>query len=375
MIINKLPDDQVSEYVKIIKGVCTLSKLFSESDKPYIDYRATENIFCRCFEAENLSRSDVAFDAKLRGYGIGIKTFVETGKGKAAPQKIAEFNRESVRYRHLEDDQIVIHISELRNKRIDFASRAYLTEENCYHCLVRGIGEICITESPLETIDIEKIQIQSPGKNKTTIKFTDGLNEYVFNKSKSTLYKIFDCSDHLLNINVSVIEDPFVLLKNAPSLFRDSAQAEPEKPKIVLSLYSEKRGQKFVPVKSGLNQWNARGRRRDPDEVYIPVPKHIHYKNPGFFPPKNVKFLLRLPDRERYLNAKLCQAGDKALMSNPNSALGEWILRDVLRIPPGELVTYEDLEAVGIDSVEVTKDREGYYSIDFVQSDNRNYLY
>ncbi len=42
-------------------------------------------------------------------------------------------------------------------------------------------------------------------------------------------------------------------------------------------------------------------------------------------------------------------------MSNPNSDLGEWILRKVLNKKPGELVTINDLIRFGIDSVLVEK--------------------
>ena len=51
------------------------------------------------------------------------------------------------------------------------------------------------------------------------------------------------------------------------------------------------------------------------------------------------------------LNAKICQAGGKALMSNPNEALGKWILRKVLQKKPWELVTMTDLDRLGFDSV------------------------
>ena len=35
--------------------------------------------------------------------------------------------------------------------------------------------------------------------------------------------------------------------------------------------------------KSGLNQWNAGGRPRHSDEVYIPIPSEIHKNFQGFF--------------------------------------------------------------------------------------------
>lgn len=48
---------------------------------------------------------------------------------------------------------------------------------------------------------------------------------------------------------------------------------------------------------------------------------------------------------------KICQEDGKALMSNPNKDLGKWILRDVLHVEEGHLITYEDLLKIGIDSI------------------------
>ena len=55
----------------------------------------------------------------------------------------------------------------------------------------------------------------------------------------------------------------------------------------------------------------------------------------------------------------------KGLMSNPNTQLGKWILRDILEIPYGQLVTMDDLYSIGIDSVEIRKISEDYFEIDF----------
>ena len=63
--------------------------------------------------------------------------------------------------------------------------------------------------------------------------------------------------------------------------------------------------------------------------------------------------------------AKICQDGGKALMTNPNEDLGKWILREVLNIEEGELVTYEMLEEIGIDSVQLNKFEDGTYEINF----------
>ncbi|MEA2012789.1 MAG: hypothetical protein U9O87_06875 [Verrucomicrobiota bacterium] len=55
---------QKDNYQKFLKIVGCLLNLFSDSKSPYLYYRIAEKIFCRAFEAEDLSRSDVSADAK-----------------------------------------------------------------------------------------------------------------------------------------------------------------------------------------------------------------------------------------------------------------------------------------------------------------------
>lgn len=133
-----------------------------------------------------------------------------------------------------------------------------------------------------------------------------------------------------------------------------------------------------VQEKSGLNQWNAGGRNRDYDEVYIPIPAWIHKKFKGFFPERDKAFNLRLPGKE-IISAKVCQDGNKALMSNPNKKLGEWLLRKVLNLKKGELLTYKKLLDVGVDSVLITKNSTTEFEIDFKKvgtySDFKNQYY
>ena len=137
--------------------------------------------------------------------------------------------------------------------------------------------------------------------------------------------------------------------------------------KLCLRLYSSngKRG-KFIPEKSGLNQWNAGGRKRDPDEVYIPYPSEDRKRSIGFFPPRETVFELLMPDGS-IIPTKVCQDDGKAIMSNPNRILGNWLLRTVFELPEGTIVTYEMLEKFGIDSVIFTKLEEGKYKIDFTE--------
>ena len=62
---------------------------------------------------------------------------------------------------------------------------------------------------------------------------------------------------------------------------------------------------------------------------------------------------------------KLCQENCKALMSNPNKALGKWLLRDVLKIPCGQIITYQNLLEIGIDSVSFKKVGNNKYMLNF----------
>ena len=67
------------------------------------------------------------------------------------------------------------------------------------------------------------------------------------------------------------------------------------------------------------------------------------------------------------ISAKVCQQDNKAIMSNPNKILGEWLLRKVFELPEGTLVTYEMLQRFGVDSVVFTKHGELSYSVDFAE--------
>lgn len=78
---QNLKDKQI--YSRLLLGAAQTSRLYSESDKPLIHYRAAENIFCKAFSAENVSRGDVSVDAVKEKDGLGIKTFVSGAQPKA----------------------------------------------------------------------------------------------------------------------------------------------------------------------------------------------------------------------------------------------------------------------------------------------------
>ena len=54
-------------------------------------------------------------------------------------------------------------------------------------------------------------------------------------------------------------------------------------------------------------------------------------------------------------------------MSNPNKALGKWLLRDLLDFEEGRILKYEDLERIGVDTVIFTKIDNNNYKLDFAE--------
>lgn len=359
-MIELFEEEKIQEYLNLLKNIGSLSQLFSESQIPYLNYRITENVFCRVFDADNLSRQDSSIDARFNHIGIGIKTFINM-KGLTY-QKIAEFNHDSSLLQNKEPKELAIEVSRLRNERLNISKRIYNVEQMVYHCITRDVGKINICECPMDFIDLKKIN--HIRVSKSSIMFNDGKNEYLFNKSKNTLFKKFDTRTAMYSVHVDIIKDPYSKLKDL-ILENNRIVSEEEKPFVILPLYSEKGGLN-VPERSGLNQWNAKGRKRDMNEVYIPIPSFIHKTFPKFFPDKDEPFTLILPDKKE-ISAKVCQDGGKALMSNPNKALGEWILRRVLNLKEGELLKYERLEEIGLDSVVLTKQKDKVYSINFLE--------
>lgn len=104
-------------------------------------------------------------------------------------------------------------------------------------------------------------------------------------------------------------------------------------------------------------------------EVYIQIPIEIHKQFPEFFPPKDRLFRLQVPTGEVF-SAKVCQDNSKALMTNPNNALSDWLLRRVIQVKEGDLLTIEKLNELGFDSVILIKDKNGLYKIDKAKVDS-----
>ncbi len=358
MFFQQQTDIRKNEYKEFLKIVGCLSNLFSDSEVPYLYYRVAEKVFCRAFDADDLSRSDVSADAKKENLGIGLKTFL-IGNNKSF-QKVAEFNSDRPLYIDLEVEALIRKVSELRNARIDFTENAHGLDSSIYHCVIRDAGKFKIFEEAMNRVDISNIR--NIKRNKSSITFNDGIYDYSFLLSKSTLTKRFSTENIIHEFDVDILTDPLVKLGE---LFASGSLSFEQDRRIQQTVYLPLYGNnQTVYGQSGLNQWNAGGRDRHADEVYIPIPSEFHHNYPDFFPARDVSFNLKFPDGET-IGAKMCQEGRKALMTSPNRKLGKLILRDGLKLAEGTLVTYDMLQLFGIDSVRIDKISDGEYEINF----------
>lgn len=132
----------------------------------------------------------------------------------------------------------------------------------------------------------------------TSLSFYDGEEQYIFYPSKSVLQKRFEINlSDCMVLDVDILKDPYAVLMERigtdilhPDLHVASSggdlfsSASDIRESVVLPLYSLRAGGtvRYVPERSGLNQWNASGRMRDPNEVYIPIPQKIHKQHPSF---------------------------------------------------------------------------------------------
>lgn len=391
MFYDIQPLKNKENYKNMLKCVGRLSNLFSESDSPYLSYRAHENIFCKYLEADNLARSDCSADAKKQNTGIGLKTWV--GRDD---QKVAEFGKLKKFYADLKGLDLVKKIAEYRNERIRVTKNIYGIDVMIYHVVKRIPNAMQILECAFDFIDVDNISMIPDKGNDNNTYFTDGKHTYHFSVSKNTLYMIFSELELMEEFEVDIAPDPYELLTGIENFYNakeygiefvtDSKEQiifnksrvsikRKMKEQLCLPLYSIKGKEKikYVPEKSGINQWNAGGRVRDVNELYIPYQSKERKISENFFPSKDTSFTLHLPNGTD-ISAKMCQEVDKknplmgkAIMSNPNKVLGKWLLRDVFELPEKVLVTYEMLEKFGIDSVIFTKNSNLDYSIDFAE--------
>lgn len=373
------------KYSKYIKAVAGLSGLFSDSSTPLINYRTAERLFTKVSGYKDESRKDCSFDAVSIGSktGVGVKTFTCNSVSDSSNEKVAEFSKAAYlkQLKDLKGKELAKKVGEFRNQRIlsDVRELELEMEKSYYHCLVRIPGGVVVHEEPYELIDLDNLTpLTRTGKQTSTwatgdgetIYFTDGRSKYSFHNGKNTLFKKFDLKLYSTStiIGTRIVADIFDRILSffqVGSLvggeagnikFSNGADAD----FVVLPLYSTR--SRKPGEKSGINQWNAGGRKRSFGEAYIPVPADVRNLKPGFFPPRDKKFNLLLPNGKQ-IKAKICQDDGKALMADPNTDLCEWLFRmidgDIAiateRLAKSRPYVYEDLLRIGKDAVEIRK--------------------
>lgn len=370
------------EYFSMLEVFAGFSGLFSTSETPFLDYRLVENIFCVAFQAENKARDCSAFDARIDNYGVGIKTFILEKQPKF--EKIAEFNKLKEKLDQLNGEELARALAEFRNERILTANRLYNVNQRIYHIVSRHRHGLRIFNTPYDFINPDSIKVLKD--NNVGLTFKDNSNEYKFNRSKTVLMRKFCLPDQYHDVAIKIIENPFAEIKKLTAQMTSTScdnpvvsfkpNLRPGKDYVILPLYSTKNKEKEVPEKSGLNQWNAGGRPRDENEIYIPIPSKIRHHCEHFFPKRDQHFILYLPDNNQ-LKAKVCQDDGKALMTDPNKELGDWLLRKIMNLKPGTLVTREVLNKLGFDSVYIIKYKndtgEDVYRINVTDSKYESY--
>lgn len=157
MFFDTQENGSKARYEKLLKIVCSLSKLNSQSHSPYLHYRMAENIFCEVFCADNLTRNDISIDAKKANIGIGLKTFLHRN-GKSL-EKIAEFNKDLELFNRKNEKEICQIVSDLRNKRLDFACRSVAVSKHnlLYHCITRDKNVLYLHEEKMLDINVGNI--------------------------------------------------------------------------------------------------------------------------------------------------------------------------------------------------------------------------
>jgi hypothetical protein len=388
--VDKISKESLSgfdfaQYQQALRFLGYISHLFSSSSTPLIVPKAAERLFSLVTKSEDLGTQDKSFDALMpNGLAVGIKTFRMPQSSTAKTEKVAELTAQASQgnLSNLTNEQMAIRVSELRNSRVvsDAVELGASADEAIYHCLIRKPGFAVVHEELYPTIDVEKIYPLDRGGKKIAsfslqthgnVWFSDGNSHYNFSRAKNVLNRKFELAKGFTSppIELRAIENiwDLVLGGELATLFEGFLEVvkEPEvEDAIVLPLYGSRSTEdKKVEEKSGINQWNAGGRARTYAEAYIPYPVAAKKDKPNFFPPRDQKFLIRLPSG-KVISAKVCQQGSKAIMSDPNHDLVDWLLpvidgsrekslaRFASRIP----YTYKDLLQIGKDSVRIHKE-------------------
>lgn len=407
---EKYSADQRQEYIKFLQVYGALSNLFRQKQGdmiPYLDSKFQETVFAKVFDSQNADIGNTPHDVvSVFGndrIGIGLKTWMNS---KPSFQKVMQLKRYQSEinevFKSNNVEALAYKISEIKNERMksDYERLGLSEDKNIYHYVTRDQGRFVINECAYPLIDLDNLGGFS--LTPTSFSWTDKHKDYKFTFADSQVHQKFDSSKKdtflLHQFDINIIEDPFSFLLKAYFKFIDKAKiATNDIVEAYLPLYSYET--KEVEEKSGLNAWNGApkvkgsDRPRPLNEVYIPIPKDFHYKFPDFFCDNvlkviedriiyrndkekrpEVRFHIQLPNGKKIPglitgdNLKNFQSGSNTERDENGkrfgqSALGQWLLVDVLGLKDRKLVTREWLQKKGTDSVRLWRKKGDYSTI------------
>ncbi|WP_263603450.1 restriction endonuclease PLD domain-containing protein [Chryseobacterium sp. PET-29] len=396
--------DQRKEYIQFLQVYGALSNLFRQKHGdavPHLDSKFQETVFAKIFDSENVDIGNTPHDVLSvfgnKRIGIGLKTWMGSRPSFQKVMQLKKYKNEIDLYK-TDAHSLASKISGIKNERMssDYVRLGLTETDNIYHYVTRDKGLFSIHECSYPLIDVSNITTVS--SNDSGIVWSDGLKEYKYTFGDSQIWQRFDSDKYntlLLNrFDIKIIEDPFSFLLKAYLQLTETIEKKntaEEFVEIYLPLYSYK--SKEVEEKSGLNAWNAAPKNkgsntlRPLNEIYIPIPIDFHQKFGNFFCPDilkiieerkisrvlrpEVRFHLALPDGRTIPalltgdNLKNFQSGsltERDQFGNiyGQSALGQWLLVDVLGLKSRTLVTKDWLEKKGTDSVRLWRKKQDY---------------
>jgi NgoFVII restriction endonuclease len=408
-IWNQYSEDQRNEYIQFLQVYGALSNLFRQKQGeliPYLDSKFQETVFAKIFNSQNVDIGNTPHDVlSIFGderIGIGLKTWMSSKPSFQKVMQLKRFQNDINKIIKNDFEALAYKISEIRNEKMrsDYKRLGLSEDKNIYHYVTRDEGRFNLNESSYLLIDTNNLK--DFNSTPTSFSWSDGNKNYKFTFGDSQIWQKFDSSKQdtfkLKQFDVNIIQDPFkFLLDSYLNLIGTAKQLEIDIVEAYLPLYSYQT--KEVEDKSGLNAWNGASKSKDSEalrplnEVYIPVPIDFHKKYPNFFTKDiftiikeranydgskeykpEVRFHLQLPNGKR-IPALLTGDNMKNFQSGSNreydengkrygqSALGQWLLLDVLGLKERKLVTREWLKLKGTDSVRLWRKKDDYSSI------------
>jgi hypothetical protein len=408
-IWSQYSKEQREEYVKFLKVYGALSNLFRQKQGdliPYLDSKFQETVFAKIFNSQNVDIGNTPHDVlsivEGERIGIGLKTWMSSKPSFQKVMQLKRFQNEINQIAKSDYEALAHKISEIKNEKMksDYVRLGLSENKNIYHYVTRDEGRFVINECAYPLIDTNNLK--DFNRSDTAFTWTDGRKDYKFTFGDSQIWQKFDSrkrdSSILERFDVSIIDDPFsFLLKAYFDIIEVGKVVENEVVEAYLPLYSFK--SKEVEEKSGLNAWNASPKNKGSDtlrplnEVYIPIPREFHKKFPDFFTQDifefereqksfqgekenkpEVRFYLELPNGKK-IPSLVTQSNMKGLQSGSNterdengrrfgqSALGQWLLVDVLGLKERKLVTRDWLIKKGTDSVRLWRKKGDYSKI------------